>query len=43
MQPDEDCPWLINWTTQEYLVNVEQDSLFNMSPHIWQTNQTREP
>ena len=24
---DKDCPWLINCTTQEYLVNVGQDSL----------------
>jgi hypothetical protein len=27
---DEDCPWLINCTTQEYLVNVGQDSHFNI-------------
>jgi hypothetical protein len=40
---DEDCPWLINCTTQEYLVNVGQDSHFNMPPHVWQTNQTRGP
>ena len=26
---DEDCPWLINCTTQEYLVNVGLDSHFN--------------
>jgi hypothetical protein len=26
---DEDCPWLIKCTTQEYLVNVGQDSHFN--------------
>jgi hypothetical protein len=26
---DEDYPWLINCTTQEYLVNVGQDSHFN--------------
>ena len=26
---DEDHPWLINCTTQEYLVNVGQDSHFN--------------
>ena len=26
---DEDCLWLINCTTQEYLVNVGQDSHFN--------------
>ena len=26
---DEDYPWLINYITQEYLVNVEQDSHFN--------------
>ena len=26
---DEDYPWLINCTTQEYLVNVRQDSHFN--------------
>ena len=26
---DEDYLWLINWTTQEYLINVRQDSLFN--------------
>ena len=40
---DEGCPWLINCTTQEYLVNVGQDSLFNMPPHVWWTNQTRGP
>ena len=28
---DKDCPLLINCTTQEYLVNVGQDSHFNMS------------
>ena len=33
---DEDCPWLINCTTQEYLVNVELDSHFNMPPHALQ-------
>jgi hypothetical protein len=27
---DEDYPWFINCTTQEYLVNVEQDSHFNI-------------
>jgi hypothetical protein len=27
---DEDCPWLINCTTQDYLVNVGLDSHFNM-------------
>jgi hypothetical protein len=27
---DEGCLCLINCTTQEYLVNVEQDSHFNM-------------
>ena len=27
---DEGCLWLINCTTQEYLVNVEQDSHFDM-------------
>jgi hypothetical protein len=37
---DEGCPWLINCTTQEYLVNVGQDSHFNNSleaeiEHIW--------
>ena len=26
---DEDYPWLINCTTQEYFVNVKQDSHFN--------------
>ena len=26
---DKDCPWLINYTTQEYLVNVGLDSHFN--------------
>ena len=26
---DEDCSWLINCTTQEYLVNVGQNSHFN--------------
>jgi hypothetical protein len=26
---NEGCPWLINCTTQEYLVNVGQDSHFN--------------
>jgi hypothetical protein len=26
---DEGCLWLINCTTQEYLINVGQDSLFN--------------
>jgi hypothetical protein len=26
---DEDCLWLINYTTQEYLVNVGLDSHFN--------------
>jgi hypothetical protein len=40
---DEGCPWLINYTTQEYLVNVGQDSHFNMPPHVWRTNQTRGP
>jgi hypothetical protein len=40
---DEDYPWLINCTTQEYLVNVGQDSHFNMPPHVWRTNQTRGP
>ncbi len=32
---DEDYPWLINCTTQEYLVNVGQDSHFIMPPHVW--------
>jgi hypothetical protein len=27
---DKGCSWLINCTTQEYLVNVGQDSHFNM-------------
>ena len=40
---DEDCPWLINCTTQEYLVNVGLDSHFNMPPHVWRTNQIRGP
>jgi hypothetical protein len=40
---DENCPWLINCTTQEYLVNVAQDSHFNMPPHMWWTDQTRGP
>ena len=31
---DKRCPWLINCTTKEYLVNMGQDSLFNMSPHV---------
>jgi hypothetical protein len=31
---DEDYPWLINCTTQEYLVNVELDSHFNMPHHV---------
>ena len=31
---DEDYSWLINCTTQEYLVNVGQDSHFNKDcPH----------
>ena len=29
---DEGCPWLINCTTQEYLVNVGLNSHFNTSP-----------
>ena len=36
---DEDYPWLINYTTQEYLVNVGQDSHFNMPPHVWHDHQ----
>ena len=36
---DEECPWLINCTTEEYLVNVGQDSHFNMPSHLWRTNQ----
>jgi hypothetical protein len=40
---DERCPWLINCTTQEHLVNVGLDSYFNMPPHVWRTNQTRGP
>ena len=40
---DEDCPWLINCTTQDYLVNVGLDSHFNMPPHVWRTNQTHGP
>ena len=30
---DEGCPWLINYTIQEYLVNVGQDSHFNSILH----------
>ena len=40
---DEGNPWLINCITQEYLVNVGQDSYFNMPSHVWRTNQTRKP
>ena len=40
---DEGCSWLINYTTQEYFVNMGQDSHFNMPPHVWRTNQTRGP
>ena len=36
---DEDCLWLINCTTQEYLVNVGQNSHFNMPPHVWHDHQ----
>jgi hypothetical protein len=36
---DEDYLWLINCTTQEYLVNVGQDFHFNMSPHVWHDHQ----
>ncbi len=34
---DGGCSWLINCTTQEYLVNVGQDSLFNRlnEGHNW--------
>ena len=33
---DKDYPWLINCTTQEYLVNVGQDSHFNTHLWIWE-------
>ena len=31
---DENRPWLINCTTQEYLVNMGLDSHFNTNPHM---------
>ena len=40
---DEGCLWLINCTTQKYLVNVGLDSYFNIPPHVWLTNQRRGP
>jgi hypothetical protein len=35
---DEDYPWLINCTTQEYLVNVGQDSTWYQSPKAFMSH-----
>jgi hypothetical protein len=37
---DDDCPWLINCTTQEYLVNVGQDSHFNKTKYKFSAEDT---